>query len=408
MAELSNNSILISKGEQDYDISDLVEKIQWGGRKGSSSRSLTVTLIDDDDRAERANILVEKGQQCLYNMDGEELFRGMIMKTRQTHDKKCVFTAYDLGIYLANNEDTFTYKNKTLADIFKDVCSRFGIPYSECSSVSFRIPDLTKSKTTAWDVLCDAMSIVYKNAGVRHYIDSQKGYLRLTTRRDNIMLWAIEVGTNIISFDATTSIEKVKTRIKVLSKEGTVIAEKRNSSLEKAIGIMQGIEQADENLNKAQIQNLAAETLREKSEPEKKLKIEALGLPDVISGAGVFVVIPSLNIYKAYYVEEDTHTIKDNYHTMALTLSEATDLTEVTDDSPGKYQAGSIVDFSGGYHYRTSQKTTSVGGYRTGGKAMIVNIAPKAKHRYALIGGAYCGCGGNSNVYGWVDEDTVK
>ena len=41
-------SLIILKGEQGYDVSQLVEKVKWRGRKGSSARTLAVTLIDDD------------------------------------------------------------------------------------------------------------------------------------------------------------------------------------------------------------------------------------------------------------------------------------------------------------------------------------------------------------------------
>lgn len=41
-------SLIIIKGEQGYDVTQLVETIKWKGRKGSSARTLTATLIDDD------------------------------------------------------------------------------------------------------------------------------------------------------------------------------------------------------------------------------------------------------------------------------------------------------------------------------------------------------------------------
>lgn len=413
----SGINLILIKGAQGYDITELVEVIKWGGRKGSSSRTIDVTLIDDEDRSARAGIDVVKGHQCIFSYDGKELFRGIIMQTKQTHNKKCTFKAYDNGIYLANNKDTFTYTNKTVSEIFKDICSRFGLPYSECSSSSYRIPELTKSKTTAYDALCDAMSQVYSATGIRHYIDSQKGSLRFLTRRDNIMQWVIEVGTNIISYSNSVSIEKVKTRVKLLSDEGTVLAEKKNSNLEKAIGIMQEIDQPDDTLNSAQLQSLVAGMLREKSTPQRSLRIDALGIPEVISGIGVYIIIPSLGIKTTYYIDEDNHTFKGNYHKMTVTLNLANDTEYEIDYTKtqassggggGNYKIGDVVNFKGGYHYYTSQDTNSRGGYRTGGKAKIENIAPKAKHKYALIGGAYCNCGGNSNVYGWVDEDTVS
>lgn len=415
MAEGIN--LILIKGTQGYDITELVTEIKWGGRKGSSSRTIEATLIDDEDRAERPGILVEKGHQCIFSYDGKELFRGIIMRTKQTHKKRCVFKAYDNGIYLANNKDTFNYTNKTVSEIFKDICSRFGIPYSECSSSSYKIPELTKSKTTAFDALCDAMSQVYNATGIRHYIDSQKGSLRFITRRENIMQWVIETGANIITYSNTVSIEKVKTRVKLLSDEGTVLAEKKNTTLEKAIGVMQEIDKPDETLNSAQLQNLAAGMLREKSTPERSLQIEAIGIAEVISGIGVYVIIPALGIKQTYYVDEDTHIFKDNYHKMTVTLNIANDAEYEKDytkqqagtsSSGGNHKIGDVVNFSGGYHYYTSVSDSPVGGKRTAGKAYIQNIAPNAKHKYALIGGAYKNVGGNSNVYGWVDENTVS
>lgn len=320
----SGISLVLFKGGNGYDITEICSEVKWSGRKGSSSRSIDVTLLDDEER-DRAGINVTEGHQCVFSYDGKELFRGIIMQAKQTHKKTMTFKAYDNGIYLANNKDTFEYSNKTVEQIFKDVCRRFGIPYSTASSSNFRIPELTKPKTTAWDVLCDAMSQVYSSTGVRHYIDSEKGSLRLQRRADNVKQWVIETGANIISYTNTVSIEKVKTRIKAVSSEGETVAEKKNTTLEKKIGIMQDIIQPDEDLNSGQLNRLVSGTLKEKSTPTRTLKIEALGIPDVISGIGVYAIIPALGIKATYYVDEDSHTFSDNYHKMTVTLNLAND-----------------------------------------------------------------------------------
>lgn len=406
-------SLILVKGTQGYDISDLVIQIKWGGRKGSSSRTLEATLLDDDKRDNaRAGVNVEEGHQVIFSYNGVELFRGIIMRQGQTQKKQLTFKAYDNGIYLANNKDTFVYSNKTATDIFKDICTRFGLPYSEVAKTTYKVPELAKPKTTAFDAIADALSQDFNATGIRHYIDSQKGSLRLLTRRENIMQWVIEVGQNIISYNSTVSIEKVKTRIKLLSDEGTVLAEKKNATLEKKIGVMQDIDEPDETLNSAQLQELVASMLDESSTPERSLKITALGLPDVISGLGVYIIIPALSISKTYYVDEDMHTFKDNYHTMSLTLNHANDLEKPTGVTSGGTTAGSgrkvgdTVQFNGGNQYVTSVSSSPVGGTRKAGPAKITNIAEGAKHPYHLVGGAYNNLDGNSNVYGWVDAGT--
>ncbi len=401
-------SLIIIKGEQGYDVTQLVEQVKWKGRKGSSARTLAATLIDDDGyKHARSEIDVEAGHQCIFSYDGTELFRGIIMSQTQTNAKKLQFTAYDNGIYLANNKDTFTYENKTASDVFRDCCTRFGLPMGEVAKCTYKIPELTKSKTTAFDAIADALSLDFDATGIRHYVASSKGKLSLLTRRENIMQWVIEVGANLSSYSYTRSIEEIKTRVKMVSKEGTTIAEKSNAALEKKIGVFQEIEQPDESLTTAQVKDLVASILEEKSTPERTLNVEAVGIAEVISGIGVYIIIPELGLARTFYVDEDTHTFADNRHTMTLKLNYANDLGKEgkdAEESGGKeYKVGDVVQFNGGYHYVSSTASNPAGGKCAAGPAKITLVAKGAKHPWHLIH-----TDSSTRVYGWVDDGTFS
>lgn len=400
-------SLIIIKGERSYDVTQLVEQIRWKGRKGSSSRTLNVTLIDDDGYEHaRSEIDTEQGQQCLFSYNGQELFRGIIMSQTQSNKKKLTFTAYDNGIYLANNKDTFTYENKTVSDIFRDCCTRFGLPMGEVAECTYRIPELTKSKTTAFDTIADALSLDFKATGIRHYVTSEKGKLKLLTRRENILQWVIETGQNLSTYSYTRSIENIKTRVKLVSKEGTTIAEKQNSTLEKKIGVFQDIDKPDESLNTAQINDLIESVLDEKSTPERSLNLEeVMGIPDVVSGIGVYVIIPELGLSRTFYVDSDTHTFKDNLHTMALKLNYANDLTKKGKSSTSnkEHKIGDIVQFDGGYHYISSTASEPTGSKCAAGPAKLTHIAKGAKHPWHIIH-----TDSSTRVYGWVDDGTFS
>ena len=393
-------SLIIIKGEQGYDVTQLVEQVKWKGRKGSSSRTLNVTLIDDDGyKHARSEIDVEQGHQCLFSYNGTELFRGIIMTQTQSNRKKLQFTAYDNGIYLANNKDTFTYENKTASDVFRDCCTRFGLPMGEVANCSYKIPELTKSKTTAFDAIADALSLDFDATGIRHYVSSDRGKISLLTRRENIMQWVIEVGQNLSSYSYTRSIEDIKTRVKLVSKEGTTLAEKSNAALEKKLGVFQEIDRPDESLTTAQINDLIARTL----------DVEAMGIAEVISGIGVYIIIPELGLSRTFYVDEDTHTFKDNLHTMSLKLNYANDLAKEPKgggDSGGgskDYKVGDVVQFNGGYHYVSSTASNPTGSKCKAGPAKITLIAKGAKHPYHLIH-----TDSSTRVYGWVDSGTFS
>ena len=69
-------------------------------------------------------------------------------------------------------------------------------------------------------------------------------------------------------------------------------------------------------------------------------------------------------------------------------------------DQPYIPQWNDTVLFGGGKHYASSTIEKSTGGMRTVGTARVSNTALGAPHPYHLTGES-------SNVYGWVDRDTV-
>ena len=319
--------LLVVKDKKTIDMTNLVKSVRWSGRKGSSARTITVAMIDDDGyRHARSGIDVADGNQCVFLVDGKERFRGILMNQNQGDNKQLKFKAYDNGIYLANNKDTFVYKNKTADQVFSDVCSRFGIPTGEVAKCSYKIPEFTKSKTTGQDAVLDALSLDYKATGTRHFISSDKGKLSLFQRKDQVISFVVDGDANLYGYSYTKSIESIKTRVKMISKEGTTLAEKSNSSLEQNIGIFQEIQQPDESLTKAQVKDLVGSVLDTLDDPEETLTLNILGDPDVISGKAILVKIPHLDISRAYYVDSDDHTFEDNMHTMSLTLTTAAEI----------------------------------------------------------------------------------
>lgn len=319
--------LLVVKDKKTIDMTNLVKSVRWSGRKGSSARTITVAMIDDDGyRHARSGIDVSDGNQCVFLVDGKERFRGILMNQNQGDNKQLKFKAYDNGIYLANNKDTFVYKNKTADQVFSDVCSRFGIPTGEVAKCSYKIPEFTKSKTTGQDAVLDALSLDYKATGTRHFISSDKGKLSLLQRKDQVISFVVDGDANLYGYSYTKSIESIKTRVKMISKEGTTLAEKSNSSLEQKIGIFQEIQQPDESLTKAQVKDLVGSVLDTLDDPEETLTLNILGDPDVISGKAILVKIPHLDISRAYYVDSDDHTFEDNMHTMSLTLTTAAEI----------------------------------------------------------------------------------
>lgn len=314
-------TFVVIKDTKGYDMSNLVESVVWSGRRGSAARSVKVVLLDDDGYGhDRSGIDCEQGHQCAFYWNEEELFRGIIMSHSYSR-KKLTVTAYDAGIYLANNKDTFSYTNKTASQIFQDCMSRLQMDVGTVADTKYVIPELPKPKTSFFDVICDALSLTYKATGQRFYPLAMQGKISLLERKKETLQWVIEPGANLSDFTYSKSIENIKTRIRLLSEKGQVLAEKVNDTLEEAIGTFQEVDSAKDTLNAAQLKELVDSMLEEKGAPVQKFSVTTLGIPDVYSGKCVYIKVPELKISRTFFIDEDSHTFKGNYHSMKLTLN---------------------------------------------------------------------------------------
>lgn len=393
-----------------YDVSNMFEEITWSGRKGAAPRSVSITLIDDDgENHARVTVDCANGDQCVFYEDGTELFRGIITSHKQSDSKKLVVKAYDNAYYLSNNKDSFCYTNKTAKEIFNDCMSRLGMT-GESVDTGYTIPELPKAKTTYYDVMLDAISMTYKATGERFYISSEKGKIYLRRRLENAMQWVLESGSeqaNLTSYEYSKSIEKVRTRVRLLSSEDAVVYEKANEELESKIGMFMEVKSVDDSYTTAQMQELVESVFEEKGAPEQVLKVSGIGVSDAISGKCVYVIIPHLGIKKSFFIDEDTHKYTRESHTMTLKLNFADATTSTSSSSSSQassdHKIGDVVQFNGGYHYVSSTASKPTGSRCNAGPAKITHIAKGKAHPWHLEH-----TDSQSRVFGWVDDGTFS
>ncbi|MCR5790113.1 MAG: hypothetical protein K6G83_09525 [Lachnospiraceae bacterium] len=322
-----------------YDISDIVEKVTWSGRKNSPARTLQLQLLDDPDVGEenRPGIDVYEGHHLVFLEDDEERFRGIIMTQSRTHDRKLTVTAYDSAIYLSNNKDSFVYKNKTLTEIFLDVCKRYGLSRGECAAVQYKIPAVSKVNTTIYDILCTALSKTYEATGERYFILVKNGQLHLIRRSEQITKLVLETGAegseygNITEYSYTKDISSTKTRLKLISQNGKTVAQWRDGDLEERLGMLQDVQIPNNGLSAAKLKSQVIVMLNDLKKPKETLNVSALGISSIYTGIAVYISIPEIGIGRTFYVDSDTHSWEGDFHTMKLTLNFATDLESIND-----------------------------------------------------------------------------
>lgn len=322
---MSDITVVIYKDSKTkYDISEIVQKVVWSGRDGTPTRSIDVTFVNNPS-FKKFVINTMSGYKCYFKYKGKELFRGFIKRFTANDKKTSTFKAYDIGFYLSNNKDAYSFKKKTADYIFKKVCKNLKLSVGSVSKCKKTIKELSE-QTTAWDIIQTALSKEFHSTRVRHSVVASKGKLNLITRKKSVVKWILEVDRNITAWNYTDNSEKVKTRVKLYSSKGKTLATRKSKTLEKRIGILQDISREDEDTKKSKLKSSAKSLLKDLTQPERNINITATGITAMTTGRCAYCIIPDLSIKRSFYIVSDTHTFDNGKYTMSLKLENATDL----------------------------------------------------------------------------------
>lgn len=314
--------VLVVKEKETWDITEMVQSVDWFGKKYRAARTVKISFISLSE-GQHQTVKQTEGEGIYFKWNGVELFRGVIFSTGRSKKGSFQITAYDQLAYLLKNYDSYVFKNITLTGITKRICSDFGIPTGSLIDTRYVIPNKVYDDVSLYDMILEGMQDTHKNSTERFYVRSDKGKIQLFRRVEQTSLWVIEDGVNLINYSYDTSIEDTANRVKLESGEGkkTLIATANNGTLQKRFGILQHYERTTEDLNQAQLQTRANKILKDKGKVKVDYSIEGLGIPEVISGGMVHIKEGELGINRMYYVDYDFHTFKGKDHLMSLELT---------------------------------------------------------------------------------------
>lgn len=321
---MNNLQLLIGKGSTFHDYTQLVSKITFTGRKGAAPRTMTAVLLDSEGYSQgRASVYCGDGKLAVLKVGGKERFRGLIMSDTYGSSRQLTIKAYDMCVYLANNKDSFSFKKKRADQIFRKCCKKLKLKVGTATNTKFKISELVKKNTTAWDVIQDALSQTYTSTGRRYYVYAQGNKLYLKRRKASNKMLVFDPGSNIDSYERTRSIENTKTRVKMTTSDDKTKKTWVNKSLEKKIGRFQEVISVDEKITKTDLKKKVKVFKSDQSTVSQSLKVTGPGDISLIAGGCVYVKIPHIKTERIMYIDEDTHTFENGSHKMTLKLNYA-------------------------------------------------------------------------------------
>lgn len=292
--------------------------VTWTTERSGTPGKLEYTIVKTGDMS------YLEGDRTTLSVDGKGLFWGYVFKKSKSMDK-IKTTCYDQLRYLKAKQ-SYKFAGMTAAGVIRQIAEDFGLTVGYIEPVKTVLPDKLYEDKTLLDIITDCVNRTIIDTGQIYVFYDDFGKLTLKAANDMKSRCVIGDKSYATEYTYDTSIDNAYNFIKLVylnqKTGGSDAYAARDSEAVLHWGFLQYYEKVD-NMNEAQIKELASQYLNYYCQRHRTLKISALGIPEVRAGSMITIDIPGLgdiNLKKMLLVDKCTHKISSGSHTMDLEM----------------------------------------------------------------------------------------
>lgn len=286
---------------------------------------------------EKSGISIPEGSSVEVSVNGVKMFKGYVFTAKQGRDQDIEYTAYDQLRYLKANA-SYTFVAMTLGQIIQQIASDFGLTCGTLADTGYAFPCLIKENESCLDIIFDALSETILNTGKIWIFYDNAGALTLIEARNLVTTSLVGDGSLATDFSYERDIDSdTYNRIKLVrpneEKGVTEVYLYEDTDTIGQWGLLQYYDEVDENMNTAQIEQMAQAYLTYYNRVKQTVKIDSIGIPGLRAGMIVPVqlgMVDSLSVSRLLLAEKVDHSIEDGQHTMTIEVEDFQRLGGVT------------------------------------------------------------------------------
>ena len=231
-------------------------------------------------------------------------------------------TAYDQMRYL-KNEEVYVTQGLTSSQIFEKVCYDNQLRYKVKVPSAYIPSDFLHDKKSLYEIINRGrkMANIYENK--QYYITDEFGTLtwsELGSEKTNLILGESSL---ITDYRYERSIDKETYNQIKMYRENSDTGKRdiwiaKDSDNIKRWGKLQLLQKADDNDTPAMIQETIQNYLKLKNREVKTLKLNAIGVNELVAGRGFKFILDRENIRQDMWIVNSTHKYDKDNHTMEL------------------------------------------------------------------------------------------
>lgn len=315
---MSYTIINVTKDGKQYDLTQVVSTLTWGGDVREAARKLEMELAYGRDYF-APKYIPPLGSVIILRND-MELFRGIVWEVSRGTQGTAHIVCFDHAIYLTNNVSTYKFTNMTPEAIITKICGDFGINIGSLAPTGVNLSKLILRDHTLYDMAIVALTEASKRNGKKYHLIMRQGKLNTEEKGKQVVRWLLTEGQNLMEASRSGSLENMRNRVVIVGDKDQVLADLKNDSLIKQYGMLQEYKR-ESNIKTGEAQVMAQNLLKELAKVSEALEITALGIDNVEAGKSVEVLETLTGITGQYYVLQDQHELQNGSHSMRLVLS---------------------------------------------------------------------------------------
>lgn len=273
-----------------HEIGDLVTEITHETSIEDQPGKLTIEMLMDND------VRLGEGDIIRFKFDGRNIFFGRLFKKAKSNGNWTI-TALDNKKYLGN-QDTLVFSASRSHERFANICKISGIPYRIVNQSAYTLPNAIFDQKTYYSMVQDGFDLTLINQGMWYIIRDNFGTLEHVALNSLITDYVIGDQSLLTEYDYSSSIEDSYNVVK-LTKDNEETNRRdvyivKNSNLENRWGTLQYHQSISDDLNPAQIREMANNMLRSMQMPDRKLSVEAFGIKEIKAGNSIVLQLADL------------------------------------------------------------------------------------------------------------------
>lgn len=310
--------VMLTAGKTVYDISEAVGTVEFSDNIDKSG-VCTFPIVRN------TTVTPAVGSAVSVKHDGVSYFTGFIFKVNFSQNQTIKVTCYDQLRYL-KTQDTNVFDHKTLTDIVKEVCGKYGLRAGKLEDTGY---DLGVQKFDGKDVLdsiydCKRLTLRMKNE--LYYVKDEGGAVILRNIKSSLSTLLIDPESQIFGYDYERSIDgESRNQIKLVrDNKETGVRElyiaKDSDNIKAWGGVLQHYEKLDDTVNPEAAKQKADALLTLKNRVEQTLSLDVLGDKSVRAGNMLFVSLPDAGLKKYLLCTAAKHSFSNTAHMVKVTL----------------------------------------------------------------------------------------